>query len=81
MFRLLLKLVRTGEKKTMESTHPIQIAQPRRSSVNALTMFLCLIMVFFCAILVIVYVATRRASPVMLDQQGRPLQPSSQQSK
>ena len=81
MFRLFLKLVRTGEKKTMESTHPIQIAQPRRSSVNALTMFLCLIMVFFCAILVFVYVATKRASPVMLDQQGRPLQPSSQQSK
>jgi len=29
-------------------------------------------MVFFCSILVFVYVATKRANPIMLDQQGRP---------
>jgi hypothetical protein len=65
----------------MESSQPIQLAQPRRSSVNALTVFLCLIMVFFRAVLVFVYVATKRANPMMLDQQGRPMQPSSQQHK
>jgi hypothetical protein len=65
----------------MESSQPIQLAQPRRSSVNALTVLLCLIMVFFCAVLVFVYVATKRANPMMLDQQGRPMQPSSQQHK
>jgi hypothetical protein len=65
----------------MDSTQPLQIAQPRRSSVNALTVFLCFITVFFCAVLVFVYVATKRASPVMLDQQGHPLQPTSQHSE
>ena len=65
----------------MDSTQPLQIAQPRCKSVNALTIFLCFIMVFFCAVLVFVYIATKRANPLMLDQQGRPLQPSSQQSK
>ena len=65
----------------MDSTQPLQIVQPRRRSVNALTIFLCFIMVFFCAVLVFVYIATKRANPLMLDQQGHPLQPSSQQSK
>jgi hypothetical protein len=65
----------------MESSQLIQLAQPRRSPVNALTVFLCLILVFFCAVLVFVYVATKRANPMMLDQQGRPMQPSSQQHK
>ena len=43
-----------------------------------LTIFLGVIMVFFCAILIFVYVATKRANPVMLDQQGRPVNQPSQ---
>ena len=44
-------------------------SRPHRGSV--------LIMAFFCAILVFVYVATKRANPVMLDQRGHPLNQSS----
>ncbi len=38
-----------------------------------LTVVLGAVFVFFCAVLVFVFVATRRANPVMLDLQGRPL--------
>jgi hypothetical protein len=37
-----------------------------------------IVFVFFCAVLVFVYAATKRANPVMLDEQGRPLGQSSQ---
>ena len=43
-----------------------------------LTILLAVVMVFFCGILIFVYVATKRANPVMLDQQGKPLDQQSQ---
>ena len=48
----------------MNSTQPFDIAPRPRSAINPLTVFLCLIMAFFCAILVFVYAATKRANPV-----------------
>ena len=57
----------------MNPDQTIETASPRRSAITPLTVFLCLIMVFFCAVLIFVYAATKRANPVMLDQQGRPL--------
>ena len=65
----------------MNSMSTVEIAPPRRSPITPLTVFLCPIMVFFCAVLVFVYAATKHANPVMLDQQGRPLQPAPQHSK
>ncbi len=47
------------------------VAERRR--VAPLTVLLGFVMVFFCSILVFVYVATKRANPIMLDQQGRPM--------
>jgi len=64
----------------MNSSQPFEIAPPRRSPITPLTVLLCLIMVFFCVVLIFVYAATKRANPVMLDQQGHPLQTNSQQS-
>lgn len=43
-----------------------------------LTILLAVVMVFFCGILIFVYVATKRANPVMLDQNGKPLDQQSQ---
>ncbi len=48
-----------------------------RKPVAPLTVLLAAVFVVFCGILVFVYVATRRANPVMLDQQGKPLDQSS----
>jgi len=42
-----------------------------------LSVVLGVVFVVFCGILVFVYVATKRANPVMLDMQGRPLDQSS----
>ena len=53
---------------------------PQRRPVAPLTVVLALIMSFFCAVLVFVYVETKRANPVMLDQQGRPLSQGAQQT-
>lgn len=64
----------------MNPSKSLEIAPLRRSSITPLTVFLSLIMVFFCAVLIFVYAATKRANPIMLDQQGHPLQPSSQHS-
>jgi hypothetical protein len=64
----------------MNSNQPDQIA-PQQRQLTPLTVFLLLIMVFFCAVLVFVFAATKRASPVMLDQQGHPLNESSQRAK
>ena len=46
--------------------------------VAPLTVLLGVVFVVFCGILVFVYVATKRANPVMLDQQGKPLEQQSQ---
>lgn len=43
-----------------------------RRRVAPLTVVLALVMSFFCGVLVFVYVETKRANPVMLDQQGHP---------
>ena len=48
--------------------------------VAPLTVVLGVVFVFFCAVLVYVYAATKRANPVMLDEQGRPLGQTSQSS-
>jgi len=39
-----------------------------------LTILLAVMMVVFCGILIFVYVATKRANPIMLDQNGKPLE-------
>jgi hypothetical protein len=52
---------------------PAIIDRSRRRRPAALTLVLALVMVFFIAILVFVWVATKRASPVMLDQRGNPV--------
>ena len=52
---------------------------PLKSSPPApLTILLVVVMVVFCGILIFVYVATKRANPVMLDQQGKPLHQTSE---
>ncbi len=61
----------------MEPKQAIDIVPQRRSPITPLTVFLCFIMIFFCAVLVFVYAATKRANPVMLDQQGHPLHQNS----
>lgn len=52
----------------------------RRRTVAPLTVVLAVTMSFFCAVLIFVYVETRRANPVMLDQQGHPLNQGAQQT-
>jgi hypothetical protein len=49
--------------------------------VAPLTVLLGVVFVVFCGILVFVYVATKRANPVMLDQQGKRLGQSSAPAK
>ena len=51
-----------------------------RRRVAPLTIVLGVVFVFFCAILVCVYAATKRANPIMLDEQGRPIGQSTQSS-
>jgi hypothetical protein len=52
-----------------------------RKTIAPLTVLLAVVFVSFCGILVFVYVATKRANPVMLDQQGKPLDASSAPAK
>ncbi len=54
--------------------------QPNKR-VAPLTVLLGIVFVVFCGILVFVYVATKRANPVMLDQQGKPLGQSAAPAK
>jgi hypothetical protein len=51
-----------------------------RKRVAPLTVVLGVVFVFFCAVLVYVYAAAKRANPVMLDEQGHPIGQSSQSS-
>lgn len=60
-----------------DHAEPVQ----RRSPITPLSIVLGLVFVFFCAILVFVYIATKRINPVMLDQQGRPRDSQSQPEK
>ena len=54
--------------------------QPNKR-VAPLSVLLGVVFVVFCGILVFVYIATKRANPVMLDQQGRPLDQNSAPAK
>jgi hypothetical protein len=65
----------------MDSNPQVEVVSHSRKQVTPLTIVLGMIMVFFCAVLVFVYAATKRANPVMLDQQGRPLSQSPPQAK
>ncbi len=49
-----------------------------RRPIAPLTVVLAVVFVVFCGILIFVFVATKRANPVMLDQQGRPIGQSSE---
>ncbi len=60
---------------TMSESSP----PPRRTA--PLTLVLGFVFAFFCAVLVFVFVATKRANPVMLDQQGKPMNSQSQPAK
>jgi len=51
---------------------------PQSRRVAPLTVVLGAVFVFFCGILIFVFVATKRANPVMLDEHGRPLEGNSQ---
>jgi K+-transporting ATPase A subunit len=51
-------------------------AKNRRTA--PLTVVLAVVFVVFCGILVFAFIATKRANPVMLDLQGKPLEQSSQ---
>ncbi len=65
----------------MEITNPAEEAAAERKRVAPLTVLLAVVFIVFCGILVFVYVATKRANPVMLDQQGIPLDQGSQSAK
>jgi hypothetical protein len=62
----------------MEISEILAIAKPNKKRVAPLTVLLGIVFVVFCGILVFVFVATKRANPVMLDQQGKPLDRSSE---
>jgi len=47
--------------------------ETKRRRVAPLTVVLGLVFVFFCGVLIYVYAATKRANPVMLDEQGHPV--------
>lgn len=53
---------------------------PERKRVAPLSVVLGVVFVFFCSVLVYVYVATKRISPVMLDEHGHRIGQSSQQT-
>jgi len=58
-------------------TNPLAASPSQRRPMAPLSVVLGVVFVVFCGILVFVYVATKRANPVMLDMQGRPLDQSS----
>ncbi len=60
-------------RKMNNSTYPLTATPPSQKRVAPLTVVLAIVFVVFCGILVFVYVATKRANPVMLDMQGKPL--------
>jgi uncharacterized membrane protein len=60
----------------MEGMSSMIEASPNQRRIAPLTVVLGIVFVFFCAILVFVFVATKRASPVMLDEQGKPINAS-----
>jgi hypothetical protein len=65
----------------MDMSNPLASATPERKRVAPVTVLLAVVFVVFCGILVFVYVATKRANPVMLDQQGKPLGQSTESAQ
>jgi hypothetical protein len=61
----------------MELTNALEQPEEKRRTAP-LTIVLAVVFVVFCGILIFCYVATKRINPVMLDQQGRPLDSSAQ---
>ena len=61
----------------MELTNSLEQPEEKRRTAP-LTIVLAVVFVVFCGILIFCYVATQRINPVMLDQQGRPLDSSAQ---
>ncbi len=57
------------------STLTNAMTSPRRRPA-ALTLLLPLVIALFLGILVFVYVETKRANPILLDEQGRPTAPA-----
>ena len=49
-----------------------------RRRTTPLAIVLGVIFAFFCGVLVFVFIATKRANPVMLDQQGKPMNSQAQ---
>jgi hypothetical protein len=64
----------------MNKTQQTGRSPHQRRPIAPLTVVLAVIMSFFCAILIFVYIETKRANPVMLDQQGRPLHQGAQKT-
>lgn len=46
--------------------------EQEKKRVAPLTILLGIVFVVFCGILIFVYVATKRANPIMLDLEGKP---------
>ena len=65
----------------MSTGEMLSDARPVNKRVAPLAVVLGVVFVAFCGILIFVYVATKRANPVMLDQQGRPLDQSAARAK
>lgn len=65
----------------MSTSETLPANTPPSKRVAPLTVLLGVVFVVFCGILVFVYVATKRANPVMLDQQGKPLGQSAAPAK
>ena len=49
-----------------------ELVQSEKKRVAPLTILLGIVFVVFCGILIFVYVATKRANPIMLDLEGKP---------
>jgi len=62
---------------TMELTNSLEPPADKRRTAP-LTIVLAVVFVVFCGILIFCYIATKRINPVMLDQQGRPLDSTAQ---
>jgi preprotein translocase subunit SecG len=64
-----------------EMNNSTTVSAASRRPPAPLTKLLAVVMVVFCGILIFVYVATKCANPVMLDQRGKPLDQSSESAK
>ena len=62
----------------MDLNKPPAATPSTRRPITPLAVVLAVVFVAFCGILIFVFVATKRANPVMLDQQGRPISQSSE---